>query len=184
MFTVVWFEATAVQPGPTWKTGLSWKCKVLIRFLWALKSPGFISDAVILLHDNSEPQTTYQTRNLLQKFGWGSLNHPPRSPDLAPSDLHPVTALKGHLSGHNFTFDESTIRWITQEWHVLFFRDGQTYCTLWKCFDRQGDYVGKERTSDTMVYCHFSVSESCLWFMGTVNLLSDPHSTVQNTGNF
>ena len=83
--------------------------------LWALKSPGFLSDAVILLHDNSEPHAAHQTWNLLQKFGLESLNHPPRSPNLAHSDVHLVTALKGHLSGHNFTFDETIIRWLTQE---------------------------------------------------------------------
>jgi len=44
--------------------------------------------------------------------------------------------------------------------------------------------VGKERTSDTMAYFNFSVSKSCLWFMGTVNLLSDPQSTAQNAGDF
>jgi hypothetical protein len=83
--------------------------------LWALKTSRLSYDAVILLHDNSEPHAAHQTWKLLQKFGLETLNHPPRSPDLEPSDLRVVTALKGYLSGHNFTFDETAIRWLKQE---------------------------------------------------------------------
>ena len=56
--------------------------------------------------------------NLLHKFCWLMLDHPPYSPDLAPSDFH-VSNLEGALSGHSFTCDEDVkcaiITWLMQQ---------------------------------------------------------------------
>jgi transposase len=49
---------------------------------------------VVLLHDNARPHTVTRTRSLLELFSWELFDHPPYSPDLAPSDYHPFTYLK------------------------------------------------------------------------------------------
>jgi histone-lysine N-methyltransferase SETMAR len=52
-----------------------------------------------MLHDNARPHTATATQDLITIFGWEQFNHPPYSPDLAPSDfhvfLHPKTFVGG-----------------------------------------------------------------------------------------
>jgi transposase len=43
---------------------------------------------VVLLHNNANPHKAARTRALLEHFNWELLDHPPYSPDLAPSDYH------------------------------------------------------------------------------------------------
>jgi hypothetical protein len=45
------------------------------------------------------------TRELLWRYHWEVLDHPPYSPDLAPSDFHLFGPLKDHLGGRRFTTD-------------------------------------------------------------------------------
>ena len=42
----------------------------------------------LLFHDNARPHSAHATVNLLERWGWEILEHPPYSPDLAPSDFH------------------------------------------------------------------------------------------------
>ena len=53
-------------------------------------------DNVIILHDNARPHVANKTINKLRKFHW---EHPPYSPDLAPSDFHLFSLLKKFLAG-------------------------------------------------------------------------------------
>jgi hypothetical protein len=46
---------------------------------------------VVLLHDNVRPHTATHTRALQEHFNWELFDHPPYSPDLAPSDCHLFT---------------------------------------------------------------------------------------------
>jgi histone-lysine N-methyltransferase SETMAR len=52
-------------------------------------------------------------------FGWQLLEHPPYSPDLAPSDFHLFGPLKNHLGGTRFADDEAVQRevrmWLRQQ---------------------------------------------------------------------
>ncbi|KDR22070.1 hypothetical protein L798_02924, partial [Zootermopsis nevadensis] len=48
--------------------------------------------------DNARPHTARRTASLLQEFSWEVFNHPPYSPDLAPSDFHLFLHLKKFLS--------------------------------------------------------------------------------------
>lgn len=57
---------------------------------------------VILLHDNARPHTARLTRRRLDEFGWEVLDHPPYSPDLAPSDYHLFRSLEHFLRGKLF----------------------------------------------------------------------------------
>ncbi|KAJ4433160.1 hypothetical protein ANN_15417, partial [Periplaneta americana] len=70
------------------------------------KRRGMLSRGVVLLHDNARPHTTASTRELLDQFGWEIFDHPPYSPDLAPSDFHLFTKLKDFLVGTRFGSDE------------------------------------------------------------------------------
>jgi len=43
---------------------------------------------------------------LQEKFKWDILDHPPYSPNLAPSDFHLFLRLKKHLAGKKFDDDD------------------------------------------------------------------------------
>ncbi|GFV97260.1 histone-lysine N-methyltransferase SETMAR [Trichonephila clavipes] len=43
---------------------------------------------------------------VLKQFKWEVLDHPPYSPDLAPSDFHLFRYLKSHLGGKSFHDDD------------------------------------------------------------------------------
>jgi len=51
------------------------------------KRPQMSDKRVLLLHDNAQPQIAHATANLLERWSWEILQHPPYSPDLAPSDI-------------------------------------------------------------------------------------------------
>ncbi|KAJ4446902.1 hypothetical protein ANN_13603 [Periplaneta americana] len=83
-------------------------CETL-RKLWRAiqnKRRGMLSRGVVLLHDNARPHTATSTRELLDQFGWEIFDHPPYSPDLAPSDFHLFTKLKDFLGCTRFGSDE------------------------------------------------------------------------------
>ena len=58
------------------------------------KRPGLLTKGVILLDDHACPHTAKVTQELLRTFHWDRLEHPPYSPDLAPSDFHLFRSLK------------------------------------------------------------------------------------------
>ena len=51
------------------------------------KRRGKLTKGVILLHDNARPHTANLTTQKLNELGWTILDHPPYSPDLAPTDF-------------------------------------------------------------------------------------------------
>jgi transposase len=59
-------------------------------------------------HDNVCPHTANKTNETLRNFKWEVLEHPPYSPDLAPSG-----PLKHHLSAEHFPDDEAVEREVT-----------------------------------------------------------------------
>ncbi|GFX44862.1 uncharacterized protein C05D11.1 [Trichonephila clavipes] len=69
------------------------------------KRCGLLSSGVVLLHNNVCPHTAVRTREVLCKFKWDVFQHPPYSPDLAPSDYHLFTAMKKWLGGKHFADD-------------------------------------------------------------------------------
>jgi histone-lysine N-methyltransferase SETMAR len=52
------------------------------------KRRGMLTYGVVLLHDNAHPHTAAYTQALLEHFNWVVFDHPPYSPDLAPSDYY------------------------------------------------------------------------------------------------
>ncbi|GFX48094.1 mariner Mos1 transposase [Trichonephila clavipes] len=83
-------------------------CRMLKKLKRAIqnKRRGLLSSGVVLLHDNSHPHTAVKTREVLLRFKWDVFQHPPYSPDLAPSDYHLFTAMKKWLVGRHFADDE------------------------------------------------------------------------------
>ncbi|GBL86217.1 Histone-lysine N-methyltransferase SETMAR [Araneus ventricosus] len=65
-----------------------------------------LSGGIVLLHDNARPHTAASTQELLDQFGWEIFDHPPYSPELAPSDFHLCLKLKEFLGGKRFGSDE------------------------------------------------------------------------------
>ena len=63
------------------------------------KSPGL---ALWLLHDNAPVHTSNAVKQKFTDLGFTQVEHPPYSPDLAPSDFHFFRCLKKHLRGNNF----------------------------------------------------------------------------------
>ena len=76
------------------------------------KSPGMLSDGIILLHDNARSLTANLVRDKLQRFGLETLQHPPYNPDLPPCDIHIFGDLKKDISGRRFHSDEEVQEWV------------------------------------------------------------------------
>jgi histone-lysine N-methyltransferase SETMAR len=64
---------------------------------------------VRLLHDNAPVHTLVAAKVAIQCCGFQELNHPPYSPDLAPSDYFLFSKLKSDLHVKIFTSDEEVI---------------------------------------------------------------------------
>jgi len=110
------------------------------------KRHGMLSQSVVMIHDNARPHTAAATQNLIT-FGWEQFDHPPYSPDLAPSDFHLNLHLKSFLAGqqfHNDAVKEAvTTRFASQA--ASFYDEGiqklvQHYD---KCLNNGGNYVEK-----------------------------------------
>jgi len=66
------------------------------------KRPQMSHKRVLLLHDNARPHTDHATASLLERWGREILEHPPYSPDLAPSGFHLFPNMKKHLRAKRF----------------------------------------------------------------------------------
>ena len=98
-----------------------------------------------MIHDNARPHTAAATQNLIT-FGWEQFDHPPYSPDLAPSDFHLFLHLKSFLAGrrlHDEVKEAITTCFASQV--ASFYDEGiqklvQRYD---KCLNNCGNYVEK-----------------------------------------
>lgn len=68
------------------------------------KQPGLVNrKGVILQHDNARPHVAKAVHEKLQELEWEVLQHPPYSPDLAPSDYHLFRSLEVFLRGKKYS---------------------------------------------------------------------------------
>ncbi|KAJ4435475.1 hypothetical protein ANN_18091 [Periplaneta americana] len=74
------------------------------------KRCGMLTAGVVLLHDNGRPHTARRTAAVWTEFCWELFDHPPYSPDLAPSDFHVFLHLKKFLSSDE-ELKTSVTRW-------------------------------------------------------------------------
>ena len=57
---------------------------------------------VIIMHDDATPHKAICVRDLLRRWRWEVLEHPPYSPDLSPCNYDLIPKLKAPLRGHRF----------------------------------------------------------------------------------
>ena len=100
-----------------------------------------------VIHYNVRPHTAAATQNLITTFGWEQFDHPPYSPDLAPSDFHLFLYLKSFLAGrrlHDNEVKEAVTTCFASQ-ATSFYDEGiqklvQRYD---KCLNNGGNYVEK-----------------------------------------
>jgi len=88
---------------------------------------------VLLHHDNAHPHTAAATVETVQQLGFELLQHPPYSPDLAPSNYHIFGPLK-----------EAMHTWLREQLKSFFSAGIQKLVERYnKCIVLQADYVEK-----------------------------------------
>ncbi|XP_071097976.1 histone-lysine N-methyltransferase SETMAR-like [Haliotis cracherodii] len=99
-------------------------------------------------HDNAPAHRSLIAMAKNHDCGFELLQHPPYSPDLAPSDYHLFPQLKRHLAGTHFHSDDDVITAVNNclsDQEVDFYKSGiMALQHRWqKCVDLKGDYVDK-----------------------------------------
>ncbi|KMQ88673.1 histone-lysine n-methyltransferase setmar [Lasius niger] len=84
----------------------------------------------------------------IHELGFELIDHPPYSPDLAPSDFFLFPKLKVSLGGQRFSSNEEIITFVNEyfaEQDVNYYLNGlKRWEHLWeKCIGLKGDYVEK-----------------------------------------
>ena len=106
-----------------------------------------LSSGIVLIHDNARPHCAYVTKDLLKKFKWEVFDHPPYSPDPAPSDFHLFRELKAWLGGRFAANDElqDAVKTYLSSLAANFFAEviEKLVSRYDKCLNRFGDYVEK-----------------------------------------
>lgn len=70
----------------------------------------------VLFHDdNARPHRADIVKEKLERLGWDHLDHPPYSPDLAPSDYHLFRSMQIALADVGFRNAEEVRKWV-DEW--------------------------------------------------------------------
>jgi histone-lysine N-methyltransferase SETMAR len=77
------------------------------------------------LHDNAPAHRAFATRKKQAYLGYQCLDHPPYSPDLAPSDYQMFPGLKKQLTDGNFSSETEVIAaaesWLDEKSSDFFF---------------------------------------------------------------
>lgn len=153
MATVFWDEKGVLlvefmQPGT--KINAAVYCETLRRLRRAIqnKRRGMLTSGIVLIHDNARPHSAAATQRLLQQFQWDIFDHPPYSPDLAPSDFHLFPDLKKWLGGRRFETNEELqdkVKTYFSSLAATFYEEGieKLVHRYDKCLNMYGDYVEK-----------------------------------------
>jgi histone-lysine N-methyltransferase SETMAR len=74
------------------------------------KRQHLVNRKVVVFHQDralARPHVSEKTQQKIKKLNWEILDHPPYSPDLAPSDYHLFRSLQNHLNNKKFeSFEE------------------------------------------------------------------------------
>lgn len=101
---------------------------------------------IIFHHDNARPHVAQQTLRKLHELRWECLQHPPYSPDIAPTDYHLFRSLQNSLAGKCLQSEEDVLRHLTiffDEKSADFFSNGiNKLVDRWKTIvDNNGEYI-------------------------------------------
>jgi len=110
------------------------------------KHQGKVINGVLFLYNNAPAHLALATQKKLAYLGFQCLDHPPYSPDLAPSDYHLFPGLKKQLKGRHFLSNAEVIA-VAETWLEAqpseFFLSGLQKLKQWakKCIELRGEYV-------------------------------------------
>ena len=112
------------------------------------KRRGKLSHGVLILHDNAPVHKARVAQAAITECGFEQLNHPPYSPDLAPSDYFLFRNLKSHLRGNRYSNNAEIIHAVESYFdsqEKSFYLEGISSLKVkWqKCIDVRGDYIEK-----------------------------------------
>jgi len=82
------------------------------------KCRGKFTKGILFLHDNAPAHRTLATQKKVAYMSFQCLDHPPYSPDLAPSDYHLFPGLKKRMKGRYFLSAET---WLDGQSSEFFF---------------------------------------------------------------
>ena len=98
-----------LQKGQTINTEYYSSILVQLKDILKEKRRGKFTKGVLFLHNNAPAHRALATRKKVAYLGFEYLDHPPYSPDLAPSDSHLFPGLKKQLKGRHFLSDAEFI---------------------------------------------------------------------------
>ena len=106
-----------------------------------------VTKGVDLLH-NARPHTAARKNALIKLFDWEIFDHPPYSPDLAPSDYNLFSKMKVWLATQRFHTNEELMDGVNNWLHnseAPFFEEAlQKLLSRYdKCLNVGGNYVEK-----------------------------------------
>lgn len=112
------------------------------------KRRGKLQAGVIFHHDNAPPHRAEVAVSAIKTAGFQLMQHPPYSPDLAPSDFYLFSCLKNHLRGTKFEDDDEVmcaVEAFFQSKDQSFFLKGIEGLSnrYLKCISSEGDYFEK-----------------------------------------
>jgi len=105
-----------------------------------------VTEGILFLHDNAPAHRALASQKKLAYLGFQYLDHPPYSPDLAPSDYHLFPGLKKQLKGRHFSSDAEVIaaaETCLDRQPCDFFLSGSHKLEQWakKCTELRVEYV-------------------------------------------
>ena len=119
-----------------------------LREIIKIKRHGKLTKGVLFHQDNTPVHKSVIATAAIHDCGFKLIEHPPYSPDLAPSDFHLFSKLKTAISGTHFQSDDDVIRAVDDflnRQEKDFLKSGiEALKHRWqKCIDTERDYVEK-----------------------------------------
>ena len=113
-----------------------------------IKRRGKLTKGVLFHQDNAPVHKSVIAMAAIHDYGFKLVEHPPYSPDLAPSVFHLFPKLKTAISGTHFQSDDDVIHAVDDFLNGQekdFFKSGiGALKHRWqKCIDTEGDYIEK-----------------------------------------
>jgi transposase len=143
-----------------------------------MRRRGRLSQTAILQH-NARPHTANKRHETIRDLKFELLEHPPYSPDLAPSDFHVSGPLKDVISGVHLSKDEelknAVHSWLRRQPNFFFQAESQSWLNVGpSALKGGGGGDGWEimQTKDTLVLL-------CIFYHNSVSYITGPKNTLQ-----
>ena len=108
------------------------------------KRRGKLAAGVLLLHDNAPVHKSRVAQAAIRECKFEQLNHPPYSPDLAPSDYYLFRNLRGTRFRDDDELKAATEAWFEDQIDDFYFKGIDCLKGKWaNCIEVKGDYIEK-----------------------------------------